>query len=205
MPSYLMPIYDPDVPNWRCINVSPVSNLYTVNQVTSIMFDETPLGSNSFGTYRCIGGCLKYPYLPFYSRICQMTFLPMRISPNQDTFTCCRYLPIPPEKECLLSCFEREGYYQNPNLTYECSKCPAGEIPFVESFDQNGNPLFWICKAPGDCETKHMMNGFVEARYCYDCPIVQGVGYFPQIVQNTPYGFQCKPCSYIHKTDINLG
>lgn len=82
MPSYLMPIYDPQVPNWRCITSSPINNFYTVNQITSIMYDGTDLGSHSYGTYRCIGGCLKYPYLPFYSYICQVTFLPMRISTN---------------------------------------------------------------------------------------------------------------------------
>ena len=111
MPSYLMPTYDPDVPNWRCIATSPLINFYTVNQVTSIMYDGSDLGSHGFGSFRCIGGCEKYPYLPHYSKICQTTFLPMRISVTQDTFTCCRYNPVIPGGDCLLSCFEEPGHF----------------------------------------------------------------------------------------------
>ena len=36
MPSFLMRVYDPSIPNWRCLSFSPTTNLYTVNQVDSI-------------------------------------------------------------------------------------------------------------------------------------------------------------------------
>ena len=43
------------------------------------------------------------------------------------------------------------------------------------------------------------------ARYCYDCPIVQNTGFYPLIVKDTPYGFQCKACSFINKQNFPLG
>jgi hypothetical protein len=191
-----MPTYSQEIPNWRCQPSQNVANIYGVVRVDNLQYENSFIGSNTYGIYDCLVDCVMYKYLQIYAKVCK-DYNAVGINIPNNTYQCCRYGST--ATGCQVSCFETlSGIPTSPNT---CGTCSG--VKKILNVDVNGNPTSWTCIASGyTCRLAHMMldqtNPLVNPpieRYCYDCP---SDDMLPVIVPGSPFGFQCKFCSRKH-------
>lgn len=200
IPSYLMPTYVINIPNWKCQNLINTLNILGVTKVNSLQYEDAEIGSWTYGTYQCLVDCELYPYLQIYSNLCK-DYDAVGVNVAANTFQCCRYGVS--GANCKVSCFEDVTGY--PTSANTCGTCNPPDIPRVQTTDVFGNPTVWTCDSSGyTCRLEHkspdplVPSNPPVVNYCYDC---QTDDFYPKIVLGTPFGFQCIQCNNKHYFD----